>query len=121
MIKPCYDRFEYSIVIRNAHEHLYQQLIYIGRPSSFYADDLFKTARWSAEHLIVSGAEKEVDFIINIKNKSFAIKNLTIYSPPPIYGMMQWENSDDVEKKSYENWLHFIGPTVAAAVLYREN
>lgn len=117
VIRPYEDRFDFFVLIEEGKKQICRLLIYQGKTTDFYIDDLFFYGKWkSINEFIITGKNKEVEIHVYIQDKKVKYLNLTSYEKAPFFEMMRANISKEDASRSYEDWLHSLPPAYAAII-----
>lgn len=106
----------YTLVIKNGKEKC-KFLIYSGKPTDFYFDDLFFYGKWkSGNEFVISGKRSEMGIHIFIDEcKIEFVNSISNTSQAPLFELFK---SDADKTKSLVDYINSLNPTIATILKY---
>jgi hypothetical protein len=87
----------------------------------FDFSSFFFFAKWKNEkELFIYGKKKEVQFHVFVDHCKMECLNLTEYSTPPLFQMMNFFSPKEDKEQAHKNWLNSL-PPYAREVLKKTN
>lgn len=114
-IEPNSSFFDFYLVVKEHDQQKIGQLIFRGRPSDYYIDQLFAKCEWLNVHeFIITGAEKQMNIRFECKQSKLTLENLTTFAKPPLWEMMKYQSEAD--ETAYQNWIRSLPPAFSAII-----
>lgn len=119
IIQPASEKFNFYVTITDDQMEKCRILIYEGKPTDYYVDDLFYYGKWKNENeFILSGKQSEIEFhffadkcIIELINKS-ENKNSA-----PVFNLYK----TGAGEKDLQDYINSLNPGIAAVIVQSQN
>ena len=119
IIHPEEDSFDFYILIEQKKEEKCKLLIYKGKPTDYYIDDLFYYGRWKrTNEFIITGKRSEIEYHINADNCNIELVNVSNdKDKSPIFNLFK----EKPGPTALQDYIKSLPPAVAAIITYQPN
>ncbi|SEM91148.1 hypothetical protein SAMN04488505_10724 [Chitinophaga rupis] len=118
IVRPMMHSFEVSLVIEEKGTTKCEFLIYRGKPTDYYLDDLFSLGKWKGEQFILGGKESEIEFHVLPECKIELVNISDQTDKAPQFEMMK---VDADREKSLKDYMATLNPAILAALKNSDN
>lgn len=119
VVKPLLNLFEFSLQVFEGVKQKCSILIYKGKPSDYYIDDLFATGKWKGHsEFVLKGRRSEVEFHLDINScKVVLVNTAPNKNQAPIFNMFR----SDAGEKELQDYISSLNPAIASMITQSQN
>jgi len=122
VVHPYRTEFKYYLVFQPNSESQHKMYLYSGLPTPFLEQDFFYKPKWKSQNeLVIKDRDNEMQFIIDVKSKTYKVENLTRYSNPPSFTKLRTDVSEEQKKQAQLDWQHSLPPAIASIIRQADN
>ena len=119
IIHPEEASFSFYVLIEQSGIEKCKLLIYQGKPTDFYIDDLFFYSKWKGvNEFIIKGKRSEIEYHIYVDNCNVELVNISENkNSAPIFNLFKASPPPG----ALQDYIASLPPAIAAALNYNEN